>query len=62
MHYIEERVSTREAETPELISSYFARIDKGALLTHAGEVELSRRAKARGASSSSCGRLVAIPT
>ena len=46
MHYIEERVATREAETPELISSYFARIDKGALLTHAEEVELSKRAKA----------------
>ena len=46
MQYIEERVATREAETPELISSYFARIDKGALLTHAEEVELSKRAKA----------------
>ena len=46
MHYIEERVATQEAETPELISSYFARIDKGALLTHAEEVELSKRAKA----------------
>ena len=46
MHYIEERVATREAETPDLISSYFARIDKGALLTHAEEVELSKRAKA----------------
>ena len=46
MHYIEERVATREAETPELISSYFARIDKGALLTHVEEVELSKRAKA----------------
>jgi RNA polymerase primary sigma factor len=46
MHYIEERAATREAETPELISSYFARIDKGALLTHAEEVDLSKRAKA----------------
>jgi RNA polymerase primary sigma factor len=46
MHYTEERVATREAETPELISSYFARIDNGALLTHAQEVDLSRRAKA----------------
>src|SRR5919107_402256 len=45
IHYIEERVATREAETPELISSYFARIDKGALLTHAEEVDLSKRAK-----------------
>jgi len=46
MHYTEERITTREAETPELISSYFARIDKGALLTHAEEVNLSRRARA----------------
>jgi RNA polymerase primary sigma factor len=46
MHYVKERVATREAETPDLISSYFARIDKGALLTHAQEVELSRRTKA----------------
>ena len=46
MQYVEERVATREAETPELISSYFARIDNGALLTHAEEVELSKRARA----------------
>ena len=46
MHYTEERVATREAETPELLSSYFARIDKGALLTHAEEVNLSKRANA----------------
>jgi RNA polymerase primary sigma factor len=46
MQYIEERVATREAETPELISSYFARIGGGALLTHAEEVDLSRRARA----------------
>jgi RNA polymerase primary sigma factor len=46
MHYTEERVATREAQTPELLSSYFARIDKGALLTHAEEVDLSRRARA----------------
>ena len=46
MHYTEERVATREAETPELLSSYFARIDNGALLTHAEEVDLSRRARA----------------
>jgi RNA polymerase primary sigma factor len=45
MHYTDERVATREAETPELISSYFARIDRGALLTHAEEVDLSKRAK-----------------
>src|SRR5215217_7769902 len=46
MQYIEERGATREAETPELISSYFARIGDGALLTHAEEVDLSRRARA----------------
>jgi RNA polymerase primary sigma factor len=46
MHYTEERIATREAETPELLSSYFARIDKGSLLTHAQEVDLSRRARA----------------
>jgi RNA polymerase primary sigma factor len=46
MHYTEERVSTREAQTPELLSSYFARIDKGSLLTHAEEVDLSKRANA----------------
>jgi RNA polymerase primary sigma factor len=46
MHYTEERVATREAETPDLLSSYFARIDKGALLTHVEEVNLSKRARA----------------
>ena len=46
MQYIEERVATREAETPELISSYFARIGDGALLTQAEEVDLSRHARA----------------
>jgi RNA polymerase primary sigma factor len=46
MHYTEERVATREAETPKLLSSYFARIDNGALLTHVEEVNLSKRAKA----------------
>src|SRR5215210_6371 len=45
MQYIEERIATWEAHTPELLSSYFARIDNGALLTHAQEVDLSRRAK-----------------
>ena len=46
MQYFEERVPTREAETPELMSSYFARISAGSLLNHAEEVELSRRARA----------------
>jgi RNA polymerase primary sigma factor len=45
MHYTEERVTTREAQTPELLSSYFARIDNGALLTHAEEANLSKRAR-----------------
>jgi RNA polymerase primary sigma factor len=36
----------RESETPDLIPGYFARIDKGELLTHAEEIELSKRAKA----------------
>jgi RNA polymerase primary sigma factor len=39
-------VSERVSETPELLPSYFARIDKGTLLTHAEEVELSKRARA----------------
>jgi RNA polymerase primary sigma factor len=33
-------------ETPDLIPGYFARIDKGDLLTHAEEIDLSKRAKA----------------
>src|SRR5829696_762008 len=45
MQYTEERVATREAGTPELLSSYFARVGSGALLTHAQEVDLSKRAK-----------------
>ena len=36
----------RGSETPDLIPGYFARIDKGNLLTHAEEIDLSRRAKA----------------
>ena len=34
------------AQTPELIAGYFARIDKGHLLTHEEEIDLSKRAKA----------------
>src|ERR687889_2695304 len=45
MAYAEDRSATREAETPELISGYFARIDNGKLLTHAEEMDLSRRIK-----------------
>jgi RNA polymerase primary sigma factor len=40
------RGSERPSETPDLIPSYFARIDKGKLLTHEEEVDLSKRAKA----------------
>src|SRR5215213_4749829 len=36
----------RPSETPDLIPGYFAKIDMGRLLTHAEEVDLSRRAKA----------------
>jgi len=38
--------ANRTNEVPELLSGYFARIDKGKILTHQEEVELSRRAKA----------------
>src|ERR687898_430354 len=34
------------SETPDLIPGYFARIDKGSLLTHEEEIDLSKRAKA----------------
>jgi RNA polymerase primary sigma factor len=34
-----------DPETPALLAGYFARIDKGSLLTHAEEVDLSRRAR-----------------
>jgi RNA polymerase primary sigma factor len=36
----------RSSETPDLIPGYFAHIDKGKLLTHAEEIDLSKRAKA----------------
>src|SRR5215211_538244 len=38
-------VNERPSETPELLTSYFARIDKGSLLTHREEIDLSKRAK-----------------
>jgi RNA polymerase primary sigma factor len=38
-------VRTKE-EAPELLPDYFARIDKGKLLTHEEEIDLSKRAKA----------------
>src|SRR5215212_3414137 len=40
------RRSERPTETPDLIPGYFARIDKGNLLTHKEEIDLSKRAKA----------------
>jgi RNA polymerase primary sigma factor len=40
------RAPERPSEAPELIPSYFARIDNGELLTRAEEVDLSKRAKA----------------
>jgi RNA polymerase primary sigma factor len=40
------RDSERPSETPDLIPSYFAHIDKGKLLRHEEEVDLSKRAKA----------------
>ena len=42
--YIAQR-KDRMGEAPELISGYFARIDKGKLLTHQEEIDLSKRAK-----------------
>lgn len=41
-----EREYEAPSETPDLIPGYFANIDKGRLLTHEEEVDLSRRAKA----------------
>jgi RNA polymerase primary sigma factor len=35
----------RPSETPDLIPGYFAHIDKGKLLTHSEEIDLSKRAK-----------------
>jgi RNA polymerase primary sigma factor len=40
------RAQERPSETPDLIPGYFAHIDKGKLLTHAEEKDLSKRAKA----------------
>jgi RNA polymerase primary sigma factor len=40
------RGSERPSETPEILSSYFAHIDKGKLLTHEEEIDLSNRTKA----------------
>ncbi|CAA9461391.1 MAG: RNA polymerase sigma factor RpoD [uncultured Rubrobacteraceae bacterium] len=40
------RQTERTSETPDLIPGYFARIDKGNLLTHKQEIDLSKRATA----------------
>src|SRR5215204_4725630 len=40
------RVARTKEEAPELLPDYFAHIDKGKLLTHKAEVDLSKRAKA----------------
>ena len=46
METVVTRRPERESETPELIPGYFARIDKGDLLSHEEEIDLSKRAKA----------------
>jgi RNA polymerase primary sigma factor len=46
METIKARRSEREPRAPDLIPSYFAKIDTGRLLSHREEIELSRRAKA----------------
>ena len=46
MENVRAQRTERDNETPELIPGYFARIDKGELLTHQEEIELSRKAKA----------------
>ena len=40
------RAARTKEEVPELLPDYFTRIDKGKLLTHQEEVDLSKRAKA----------------
>src|SRR5215204_5029385 len=41
-----QRAAQTKEEAPELLPDYFARIDKGKLLTHREEIDLSKRAKA----------------
>jgi RNA polymerase primary sigma factor len=45
METVVTRRPERESETPDLIPGYFARIDKGELLSHEEEIDLSKRAK-----------------
>jgi RNA polymerase primary sigma factor len=46
METIKARRPEREPKAPDLIPSYFAKIDTGRLLSHQEEIELSKRAKA----------------
>jgi RNA polymerase primary sigma factor len=46
METIKARRPEREPKAPDLIPGYFAKIDTGRLLTHAEEIDLSKRAKA----------------
>jgi RNA polymerase primary sigma factor len=46
METIKARRPEREPKAPDLIPGYFAKIDTGQLLTHAEEIDLSKRAKA----------------
>jgi RNA polymerase primary sigma factor len=39
------RAAPREAEAPDLLAAYFAKIGRGPLLTHRQEVDLSRKAR-----------------
>ena len=41
-----QRATRTKEEAPELLPDYFARTDKGKLLTHQEEIDLSKRAKA----------------
>jgi RNA polymerase primary sigma factor len=41
-----QRAAQTKEEAPELLPDYFGRIDKGKLLTHREEIDLSKRAKA----------------
>src|SRR5215210_1129169 len=43
---ITRRATRTKEEAPELLPDYFARIDKGKLLTHQEEIDLSKQAKA----------------
>src|SRR5215218_461105 len=46
METINARRPERRLKAPDLIPGYFAKIDKGSLLTHQEEIDLSKRAKA----------------